>query len=94
LISGVAKIKSLTSWLETGTTDEESVNIGLFGQFLAILFADTATVQNPGGFCSLRREFLGQELAKSSVYFLSLLGSGNFASSDSPGSVSKVKRFE
>jgi hypothetical protein len=34
--------------LQASTTDEETVNIGLLGEFLAVLLRDTATVQDTG----------------------------------------------
>jgi hypothetical protein len=42
--TGIADLGEL--WLETGTADKEAVNVGLAGQFLAILGSNTSSVDD------------------------------------------------
>jgi ribose 1,5-bisphosphokinase PhnN len=41
-------IEKLTSRLQTGSTNQESINVRLSRQFLAVLLAHTAAVDNSG----------------------------------------------
>lgn len=82
LLLGVDDINK--SRLQAGTTDKETVNIRLLAQLLAVLLADTATVQNAGLVRSLVVDGLLEPLADSGVNLLCLLGSGNLASADGP----------
>lgn len=72
--------------LQRGTTDEETVNVGLLGEVAAVLLVDTAAVQDTGLLSSLGRDLLLQPLADSGVDLLSLLSGGDLAGTDSPGS--------
>ena len=72
--------------LQRGTTDEETVNVGLLGEVAAVLLVDTAAVQDTGLLSSLGRDLLLQPLADSGVDLLSLLSGGDLAGTDGPGS--------
>ena len=72
--------------LQRGTTDEETVNVGLLGEVAAVLLVDTAAVQDTGLLSSLGRDLLLQPLADGGVDLLSLLSGGDLAGTDSPSS--------
>ena len=72
--------------LQRGTTDEETVNVGLLGEVAAVLLVDTAAVQDTGLLSSLGRDLLLQPLADGGVDLLSLLSGGDLAGTDGPGS--------
>ena len=74
----------LTSWLETGSTNQEPVNIRLLCQFLAVLLAHAAAVQDPCALRSLIVDLLGEKLAEGGVNLLCLLGGCNLAGSNRP----------
>lgn len=76
------------SGLQAGTANQEAVNVGLLGQILAVLLADTATVQDAGLVRRLGGDVLLQPLADGSVHLLSLLSGSNLAGADGPAEVS------
>jgi hypothetical protein len=73
----------LTGWLQAGTSNEETVDILLLGQFAAVLLADAASVDDTGVLGDVGGD--GDEpFANGSVDFLSLGGCGDLASTDGP----------
>jgi hypothetical protein len=74
----------LTSRLERGTTDQETVNVLLFGQVLAVLLVDAATVQDASLFRHLVADLLLEPVADAGVNLLCLLGRGDLAGANSP----------
>lgn len=76
------------SGLQAGTANEETVNVGLLGQLLAVLLADTAAVQDAGLVRRLLGDLLLQPLADGSVDLLSLLGGSDLAGANGPAEVS------
>lgn len=73
-----------TGRLKTGATDQESIDIGLLGELLAVLLTHRATVNDTGVLRSLGGDGVAEPLADGSVDFLGLLGGSNLASSNSP----------
>ncbi len=73
-----------TGRLKTGTTDQESVDIGLLGELLAVLLTHRATVNDTSVLGSLSGDGVAEPLADGSMDFLGLLRGSNLASSDSP----------
>lgn len=73
-----------TGRLKTGATDQESVDIGLLGELLAVLLTHRATVDDTGVLGSLGGDGVAEPLADGSVNVLGLLGGSNLASSNSP----------
>jgi hypothetical protein len=74
----------LTTWLKTGPTNQEPVNIRLLCQFLAVLLAHASAVQDPCALGSLIVDFFGKELAEGGVDLLCLFGGCNLAGSNGP----------
>ena len=74
--------------LQAGTTDQEPIDIGLLRQLSSVLLRNAATIEDPSLLSCLRGDRLLQPLADSSVDFLCLLGCCDFASADSPVSLS------
>lgn len=70
--------------LQAGATNQEAVNVGLLAQLLAVLLADTATVQDARLVRSLVTNALLEPLADGSVDVLCLLSCGDLASADGP----------
>jgi hypothetical protein len=70
--------------LQAGTTDEETVNVGLLGKLLAVLLADASAVQDTGLLGGLGGDLLLEPLADSGVNLLSLLSGGDLAGTDGP----------
>lgn len=70
--------------LQAGTTNQEAVNVGLLAQLLAVLLANTATVQDARLIRSLVVDALLEPLADGSVDLLCLLSRGDLASADGP----------
>lgn len=74
----------LTGWLQAGTANQESVNVGLLSELTAVLLADTATVDDPSVLGDLGRDLLSEPLADGGVNLLGLLGRGDLAGTDGP----------
>lgn len=70
--------------LQAGAADEETVNVGLLGELLAVLLADRATVDDAGLVGSLLADVLLEPLADALVNLLCLLGGGDLAGADGP----------
>lgn len=70
--------------LQRGTANKESINVLLLGQLVAVLLADTATVDDACRLGSLLADLLGQPLADSSVNLLCLLRRGHLARTNGP----------
>ena len=70
--------------LERGTSDEETVNVGLLAELLAVLLADAAAVEDAGLVGDLLADLLGEPLADHGVDLLGLLGGGDLAGADGP----------
>jgi hypothetical protein len=79
--------------LQAGTTDKETVNVGLLSKLLAVLLGDTATVQDAGLLGSLGGDLLLQPLTEGGVDFLCLLGGRDLAGTDGPGCMSVIGRM-
>lgn len=62
--------------LQARPTHEESVNVGLFGQVLAVLFVDRAAVLDTGGSGNFRRHVVSKPFTDVAVDFLGLRGNG------------------
>ena len=71
--------------LQASTANEETVNVSLLSQLLAVLLGDTATVQDTGLLGSLGGNLLLEPLAEGGVDFLCLLGGCDLAGTDGPG---------
>ena len=74
----------LTSWLQGSTSDEETIDIWLGGQILAVLVGDRSTVDDASLLSNLGVDLLLQPLANSLVDLLCLGGGGNLSGSNSP----------
>lgn len=70
--------------LQRSTSDKESINVGLLGEFLAVLGVDGSTVENAGFVCCLGGDLFLEPLAEVGVDFLGLFGGCDFAGSDGP----------
>ena len=70
--------------LKGGTTDEETVNVLLLGELVAVLLADTATVDDSGVVRSGLADLLSEVLTDGGVDLLSLLSGGDLAGADGP----------
>ena len=70
--------------LKGSTTDEETVNVLLLGELVAVLLADTATVDDSGVVRSGLADLLGEVLADGGVNLLGLLSAGDLAGADGP----------
>lgn len=81
-LSGVDNVDE--SGLETGTSDQEAVNILLLGQIFAIAIRDTASVDDPGVLSGLLADVLGEPFTNGSMDLLRLLGGSDLASTNSP----------
>jgi hypothetical protein len=73
----------LTSRLERGTTDEETIDIGLLAELTTVLLVDTAAVQDPGLLGDLVADAL-EPVTDGLVHLLSLLSGGDLASANGP----------
>lgn len=73
--------------LQAGAANKETVNVGLLGQLLAVLLADTAAVQDAGVFRGLGGHVLLQPLTDGGVDLLGLLSGGDLAGADSPAEI-------
>lgn len=82
LLVGVDDINE--SGLEGSTTDEETVNVLLLGQLLAVLLADGTTVDDSGLLGSILADLLGQPLTERGVHLLGLLSGSDLAGTDGP----------
>lgn len=74
----------LTGRLERGTTDKETVNVGLLGELTAVFLIHGAAVEDSGSLGNFRGNVLGKPFADASVSLLSLLSSSNLAGTNSP----------
>lgn len=83
-LGGVTKQNILTSRLQTGTANQETINIWLLAKLLAVLLADTATIQDAGLVGNGLAHVLGQPLADGGVDLLGLLSGGDLAGADGP----------
>ena len=72
------------SRLQAGAANEETINVGLLGEVLAVLLADGATVDDTGGLGDLLAELLVEPLTDALVNLLRLLGGGDLAGADGP----------
>jgi hypothetical protein len=75
----------LTGRLQAGSTNEESINIGLLRQLLAVLLIHASAIQDTGGLADLWGDLGSEELANGGMNVLSLLGCCNLACSNGPG---------
>lgn len=76
--------KTLTSRFQTRPTDEESIDIFLLGQLLAILLAHAAAVDDPRALGRILGNRIGEPLSDRGVDFLRLLCGGDLACADGP----------
>jgi len=74
----------LTGWLKRSSSNQESINVWLLAQILAVLLTDTAPVDDSGLLSSLRADLGLQPVSNSSVDFLCLLSRSNFSGANSP----------
>jgi hypothetical protein len=70
--------------LQAGTANEETVNVLLLGELVAVLLADTATVDDSGVVRSGLADLLGEVLTDGGVDLLSLLSAGDLAGANGP----------
>lgn len=70
--------------LQAGTANKETVNVLLLGELVAVLLADTATVDDSGVVRGSLANLLGEVLADGGVHLLSLLSGGDLAGANSP----------
>jgi hypothetical protein len=70
--------------LQTSTSDQEPIDIRLLAQVLAVLLADTTTIDDSCLFRDLFADLLLQPFSDSSMDFLSLLSASNFTGTDGP----------
>lgn len=70
--------------LQRGTANEETVNVLLLGELVAVLLAHTATVDDSGVVRSGLADLLGEVLADGGVNLLGLLSAGDLAGADGP----------
>jgi hypothetical protein len=70
--------------LQAGTANEETVNVLLLGELVAVLLADTATVDDSGVVRSGLADLLGEVFADGGVHLLGLLGAGDLAGANGP----------
>lgn len=83
------------SRLQAGTANQETINVGLLGQVLAVLLADAATVQDARLLRCLGRDLLLQPLTDGSVDLLGLLSGGDLTGTNSPTEISiRVPRLK
>jgi hypothetical protein len=75
----------LTSRLQAGTANKETVNIGLGSELAAVLLADGTTVDDTDGVLSLLRDGSTEPLADLGVDCLGLLGGSDLAGTNGPG---------
>jgi hypothetical protein len=71
LLGSLADINELG--LEGSSSDEETVNVGLFAQLLAVLSVDTSSVDDPGLVGNGGGDLLTQPFTEGGVDFLGLL---------------------
>ena len=76
--------QALTGRFQASTANQESINIWLLGQIAAVFLGNTSTVKDTSSLCGLRRDSRHEPLANFGMHFLSLLGGGDFAGSNSP----------
>lgn len=74
----------LTSRLQTGASDQKTINVRLLRQLATILLVDTAPVNDPRLLRRLARHVLPDPLTDLGVYLLRLLRGGHFARADGP----------
>jgi hypothetical protein len=74
----------LTGRLEGSTANQETVNVGLLAELLAVLLADTATVQDAGLVSDLVANLLLQPGTDGGVDLLGLLSGGDLAGTNGP----------
>lgn len=74
----------LTSGLERGTADEETIDIGFLADLSTVLLCDTTTVQDTSLIGDLIADVLLQPLTDGLVHLLSLLSGGDFAAANCP----------
>jgi hypothetical protein len=74
----------LTSWLQAGTSNQETINIWLGSQVLAVLVGDTSTIDDSGILCNLLANTLLQPAANGSMDSLSLLSRSNLSGTNGP----------
>ena len=76
--------EKLTSRFQTCPSDEESINISLLRQLLAILLAHAAPIDDPCGLRCFFRNSLSQPFPNLSMDFLCLLSGGHFPGANGP----------
>lgn len=74
----------LTSWLQRGTSNEETINIWLGSEILAVLVGDRSTVDDASLLSNLLVDLLLQPLADSGVDLLCLLSGSDLSGTNSP----------
>lgn len=75
----------LTSRLQAGTANKETVNIGLGSELAAVLLADRSTVDDTNGVLGLLGDGSTEPLADLGVDLLGLLGGSDLAGTNGPG---------
>ncbi|KAI3485238.1 hypothetical protein L1887_51523 [Cichorium endivia] len=70
--------------LERGAADEEAVDVGLLGEFLAVLGGDGAAVDDAELLSRVLAELVGGPLADGGVHLLRLLRGSDLARADGP----------
>lgn len=80
----VTRKTQLTLGLQAGTANQETINILLLRQVLAVLAVDAAAIQDTGLVRDLVANVLLEPLADGGVDLLRLLDSGDLASADGP----------
>ena len=83
--------KVLTSWLQTGASNQESVNVRLLRQIATVLFAHAASIDDPCAFGRFFGDGGREPFSDLGVDFLRLLGRGDFARTYGP--VGKEGRY-
>lgn len=74
----------LTSRLQAGTTNQETINVGLLAELAAVLLVDAATVQDTGLLSNLVADLALEVTTDGGMGILSLLRSGNLAGTNGP----------
>jgi large subunit ribosomal protein L43 len=75
--------ETLTSWLEGGAANEETIDVGLLAELATVLLVHAATIQDAGLIRDLGTDAL-KPAADSLVNLLSLLSGSNLASANGP----------
>jgi hypothetical protein len=68
--------------LEGSTSDQEAIDVLYFDEFSAVIFSNTAAVDNPAVACLLID--IGEVISDPVVDFINLVSSGSFPSSNCP----------